>query len=98
MQGVGVGCRVQGVGCRVQGVGARAKMPSPRTLQQAYAQGHMVVLGWGRFLTSEVPLYKLRSRDGAAGSLTPPVDNNMANGTSPKWTSLRMLPESGSIP
>ena len=33
----------------------------PRTLRQAYAQGPMMVLGGGRFLVSEVPLYSASS-------------------------------------
>ena len=42
---------------RVPGNLADKKTPPPRTLQQAYAQGPVVVLGGGRFLISEVPLY-----------------------------------------
>ena len=40
----------------VQGHLAHKKVPPPRTLHQAYAQGPVVVLGEGLFLVSEVPL------------------------------------------
>ena len=44
-------------GALVQGCLADEKTYSPRTLQQAYAQVPAVLLGGGRFLMSEVPLY-----------------------------------------
>ena len=42
---------------KVQRYPAHKKTPSPKTLQQASAQGSMQVLGGGNFLMSEVPLY-----------------------------------------
>jgi hypothetical protein len=42
--------------CPSQGYLAHKKTPPPRTQQQAYAQGPMVVLGGGRLLMNEVPL------------------------------------------
>ena len=42
--------------CQVQVYLAHKKLPPPRTLQQDYAQGPMVVIRGGRFLMSEVPL------------------------------------------
>ena len=44
-------------GGAVQGYLAHKKQPFCRTLQWAYAWGPMVVLGGGRFLMSEVPLW-----------------------------------------
>ena len=46
----------------VQGYLARKKIPHPRTLQQAYAYEPVIVLGGGRFLMSEVPLYVVPSQ------------------------------------
>jgi hypothetical protein len=40
----------------MQGFFAHKKASPPRTLQQAYAQGPMVVLGGGAFLMSKLPL------------------------------------------
>ena len=40
----------------VQGYLAHVKHPLRRTLQQPYAQGPMVILGWWVSLMSEVPL------------------------------------------
>ena len=37
---------------------ASKKTPGPRNLQKDYAYGPMVVLGGGRFLMSELPLYR----------------------------------------
>ena len=41
----------------LQGYLAHKKLHPPRTLQQEYAEGPMVVLGGGGFVMSEVPLY-----------------------------------------
>ena len=41
---------------RLQGYLAHKKQNPPRTLQQDYISGHMVALGEGQFLMSEVPL------------------------------------------
>ena len=41
----------------IQGYLALKKPPPPGTLQELCAQGHTVVLGGGRCLVSEVPLY-----------------------------------------
>ena len=41
----------------LQGYLAHKKLLPPRTLQWAYAQGPMVVLGGVNFFMSEVPLY-----------------------------------------
>ena len=50
---------------RVQGYLAHKKLPPPRTLPQAYAQGPRVVLGGGLFLMSEVALYSAMNSFGA---------------------------------
>ena len=47
----------------IQGHLAYKKPHHPRTLQSAYAQGPVVVLGGGHFLMSEVPLYLTHKRE-----------------------------------
>ena len=42
----------------LQGYQTHTKLPHPRTLQQAYAQGPTVVLGRRQFLMGKVPLYE----------------------------------------
>ena len=55
----------------------RPASPPPRTLQQAYTQGPMVILGGLQFVVSEVPLYvdgrgqRTRGLEGSAASLSP---------------------------
>ena len=47
----------------LQGYLAHKKTASPYDPRVAYAQGHMVLLGAGRFLMSEVPLYTALQRE-----------------------------------
>ena len=44
-------------GFRVQGYLAHKKLPPPRTLQQAYAKGHIVILGGWTLFRGEIPLH-----------------------------------------
>ena len=50
----------------VQGYLTDKKMHPPRTLQEDYAQGPVVILGWLAFLMNEVPLQPRHPHCGVA--------------------------------
>jgi len=52
----GRGTAARSLRCHLQGYVAHKKQPPPRTLQQDYAWGPIVLLREGSFLMSEVPL------------------------------------------
>ena len=63
------------------------RLPPPRTLQQAYAQGPMVVPGGVNLLVSEVPMYTLNIATSTLNS-----DPGVAEAGADRFLLFRLLP------